>query len=88
MFTSILIYPTNPLVLTQLFMLTGYNIQRAKKKELAIRKQIKTARYNYVCGGGDFSLTSKDFGRMFDHSFSTCAIFCLFVLKWRLAGTY
>ena len=34
------------------------------------------------CGG--FFLISEDLGRMFDNSFSP-TLFCLFVLKWRLA---
>ena len=35
---------------------------------------------------GVFLLACEDFGRMFNHSFPTCAFFA--VLKWRLACAY
>ena len=36
-------------------------------------------------GGGGFFFVRKDFGRMFNNSFSTCAFF---FLKWRLAWAH
>ena len=39
-----------------------------------------------VAGGSGVFLTCKDFGRMFDHSFPTCAFF--FFFKWRLVRAH
>ena len=33
-------------------------------------------------GGGGFSLAREDFGGMFNHSFSACAFFVLFLFFW------